>query len=71
MAKRLADQYQAKITDDAGIARAKVPSPLIREMGARPGDYMVFRRDGEGNILMNLSRAKGATRKSSDGGKGS
>ncbi|HEY0005691.1 MAG TPA: hypothetical protein VGB17_12845 [Pyrinomonadaceae bacterium] len=70
MAKRDRAEYQAKITDDAGITRAKVPSPLIRQMGARPGDFMVFRRDDEGNVLMSLSRSKGAGNKSA-GRKGS
>ncbi len=64
MVKRGRDQFQAKVTDDAGITRAKVPSPLIRDMGARPGDFMIFRRDETGNILMTLSRSKGSAKRS-------
>ncbi len=59
MAKREPAEYRAKVTDDAGIFRGKVPSPLIRELGGRPGDYMVFHYDGAGKVLMSIARTKG------------
>jgi hypothetical protein len=59
MAKKEAAEYQAKVTNDAGIFRAKVPSPLIRELGGRPGDYMVFNYDGGSKVAMSVARAKG------------
>ena len=58
MSKREPAEYRAKITDDAGIFRGKVPSPLIRELGGRPGDYMVFYYDGAGKVLMSISRTR-------------
>jgi hypothetical protein len=33
MAKRELIEYRAKVTNDAGIFRGKIPSPLIRELG--------------------------------------
>jgi hypothetical protein len=51
-------QYTARIQDDSGTVRGKIPSPLVREMGARPGDYMVFRIDSSGNVTVRLSRTK-------------
>lgn len=69
MTRRGANEYQAKVTDDAGILRGKIPSPLVRELGARAGDYIVFRRDDAGRVQVSLERAtrggtKGGTKKS-------
>lgn len=59
MSKKEAAEYRAKITNDAGIFRGKVPSPLIRELGGRPGDYMVFNYDGASKVAaMSIARAK-------------
>lgn len=69
MTKRELTEYRAKVTNDAGIFRGKVPSPLIRELGARPGDYMVFHYDGAGNVAMSVSRSKGGGKASSKGQK--
>lgn len=63
MAKREAVDYRARIADDAGVVRGKIPSPLVREMGARPGDYMVFSRDSAGRVTVTLSRSKGGAKK--------
>lgn len=59
MAKRELIEYRAKVTNDAGIFRGKIPSPLIRELGGRPGDYMVFHYDGAGRVAMSVSHTKG------------
>jgi uncharacterized protein (DUF2249 family) len=64
MSKREPAEYRAKVTDDAGIFRGKVPSPLIRELGGRPGDYMVFQYDGAGRVLMSIARTRGGTKAS-------
>lgn len=66
MARRAAsaDVYYAKITDDNGTVRGKIPSPLVRDMNARPGDRMLFRKDDEGNAIMSVVRGKGRGRKS-------
>jgi hypothetical protein len=59
MPKREPTEYRAKVTNDAGIFRGKIPSPLIRELGGRPGDYMVFHYDGAGRVAMSVSHTKG------------
>lgn len=58
-----ADVYYAKITNDNGTVRGKIPSPLVRDMKARPGDKMVFRKDDAGNAIMSVLRARGRARK--------
>lgn len=65
MTRRGANEYQAKVTNDAGILRGKIPSPLVRELGARAGDYIVFRRDDSGRVTISLSRTRGAAAKGS------
>ena len=70
MAKREPAEYRAKLTDDAGVIRGKIPSPLVKVMGGRPGDYMVYRSDGSGNVSVSLSRSRGGTKKSGKGKKG-
>jgi hypothetical protein len=58
MAKREPAEYRAKLTDDSGVIRGKIPSPLVREMGGRPGDYMVFRYDSSGKVTASVSRSR-------------
>jgi hypothetical protein len=58
MTKKETGQYQAKVANDNGIVRGKIPSPLLRVMGARPGNYVVFNWDGE-NATMRVVRSKG------------
>jgi hypothetical protein len=60
MKKRDEAEYQAKVTDDGGLTRGKVPSPLLRAMGARPGDYMIFRLTSSGEAVMRVARSMGA-----------
>lgn len=55
-------EYIARIQDDSGTVRGKIPSPLVREMGARPGDYMIFRMDDSGNVTVRISRTKGRSK---------
>lgn len=70
MSRRESNEYQAKVTNDAGILRGKIPSPLVRELGARAGDYIVFRRDNAGRVTVSLSRARGASAKGRTAKKG-
>lgn len=65
MSRRGANEYQARVTNDAGILRGKIPSPLVRELGARAGDYIVFRRNDAGPFIVSLARTRGAAAKSS------
>ena len=61
MTRRETNEYQARVTDDAGILRGKIPSPLVRELGARAGDYIVFRRDAAGRVTVSLARTRGTS----------
>jgi len=63
MAKKEPTEYRARLANDAGVIRGKIPSPLVREMGGRPGDYMVFRSDGSGKVLASISRSKAGAKK--------
>ncbi len=69
MAKREPVDYRARIADDSGVVRGKIPSPLVREMGARPGDYMIFSLDSSGKVTVKVSRSKGGSKKAGRGGK--
>jgi hypothetical protein len=69
MAKTEPAEYRARLANDAGVIRGKIPSPLVREMGGRPGDYMVFRLDGAGRVTASISRSKGGAKKSGKGSK--
>jgi hypothetical protein len=55
---RRREEYRSKITDDNGLTRGRVPCPLLREIGARPGDLMVFRMDKSGRVAVRLARAR-------------
>lgn len=66
MAKKEPTEYRARLANDAGVIRGKIPSPLVREMGGRPGDYMVFRSDS-GRVTVTVSRSKGGAKKSGKG----
>jgi len=70
MAKSAAKEYRAKLTDDSGVIRGKIPSPLVREMGGRPGDFVVYRRDDGGKINVSISRGArgGGGKKAAKGG---
>jgi antitoxin component of MazEF toxin-antitoxin module len=49
-------EYRAKITVDTGMARGRVPTPLLKQIGARPGDYLTFRLVSTGEVVMRLLR---------------
>jgi uncharacterized protein (DUF2249 family) len=55
-------EYRAKVITDTGGTRGRVPSPLLKAMGARPGDFMIFRLSETGEAVMRLSRSKGNKR---------
>jgi hypothetical protein len=52
------EEYRAKVTDNSGLIRGRVPCPLLNEMGARPGDYLIFRLDDSGKVVVRLSRER-------------
>lgn len=57
MRKRGEVKYKAKVTDDNGLTRSRVPCPLLSAMNAQPGDYIIFRLNDSGKVIMRLSRA--------------
>ncbi|MGA9993782.1 MAG: hypothetical protein WBP93_00065 [Pyrinomonadaceae bacterium] len=63
MGKTVKLEYQAKVIDDQGLSRAKVPAPLIRVMGARPADYLIFRLTPAGKVTLHVSRSGKRARK--------
>jgi hypothetical protein len=52
------EEYRAKITDDGGLTRGRVPCPLLQQMGARAGDHLVFRLDESGRVAVRLERVR-------------
>jgi hypothetical protein len=52
------EEYRAKITSDGGLTRGRVPCPLLNEISARPGDYLIFRLDNSGKVVVRLSRTR-------------
>ena len=55
---RKRDEYQSKVTEDTGLARGRVPAPLLKDMGARPSDRLIFRVDESGRVAVRLSRLR-------------
>ena len=56
-------EYRAMVSDEGGVVRGRIPSTLVRDMGANAGDYLVFRSDGAGNVSVRLSRASAASKR--------
>jgi hypothetical protein len=56
---RKRDEYKAKVTVDTGMARGRVPTPLLKLIGAWPGDYLTFRLASTGEVVMRLLRSAG------------
>ena len=55
---RRIEECRAKVTDDSGIRRGRVPCPLLQEMRARPGDYLTFRLADSGEVVVRLLRSR-------------
>jgi hypothetical protein len=66
---RRREEYRAKVTDDNGLTRGRVPCPLLNELGARAGDYLIFRLDESNNVTLSLSRPKKVLKKAAGGRK--
>ena len=63
-------EYKSKITVDTGLTRGRVPCRLLKMMGARPGDYLIFRPTNKGEAVIRMSRPRkksGTSRKASGG----
>lgn len=57
-------EYQAKVIDDDGLTRGRVPCRILKAIGARPGDYLIFRLAESNKATMRVSRSR---RKSGEG----
>ncbi|HWT01728.1 MAG TPA: hypothetical protein VN256_15890 [Pyrinomonadaceae bacterium] len=55
---RRREEYRARITEDGGLIRGRVPCPLLREIRARPGDHIVFRLEDSNKVVVRLARAR-------------
>ncbi len=55
---RRREEYRARVTDDSGLTRGRGPCPLLRDIGARPGDRLIFRLDDANRVLIRVSRAR-------------
>ncbi|MER3426746.1 MAG: hypothetical protein C4334_01400 [Pyrinomonas sp.] len=66
--KREPTEFKAKLTNDGGIVRGKIPAPLVHYLGGRAGDYLVFRADEQGRVTVSLRRAHAVAKKAA--GKG-
>ena len=54
----MSNEYYAKIADYEGVIRGKIPAPLIRMMGVKSGEYVVFRIDKKGKVTLSLARSR-------------
>jgi hypothetical protein len=69
MARAESSEYTAKLLEDNGVVRGRIPAPLIRNLGGRPGDYLVFRTDGGGRVQISLQKLRKNASKSTRGGR--
>ncbi len=65
--KKLKDEYLAKVIDDKGLVRGRIPTPVLNLMGARPGDSVSFRLARSGKAVMHVSRGHAKRGRKSNG----
>jgi hypothetical protein len=58
MAKTASYEYHAKLLEDNGVVRGRIPAPLIRDLGGRAGDYLIFKTDGSGTVNIGLEKPR-------------
>ncbi len=59
------EEYQSKVSTDAGLTRGRVPTPLLIALGARVGDFLIFRVTSAGKAIIRLVRAEKSNKKKS------
>ena len=59
------EEYRAKITNDNGLTRGRVPCPLLQEIGARPGNHLIFRLTDSNQVTMSIERTRNKSKKKS------
>ncbi len=52
------DEYWAKITNESGLTRGRVPCPLLQILGARPGNQLVFRLTDSNQVTLRIERTR-------------
>lgn len=50
-------EFRALLSEDANVVRGRIPAPLVKLLGGKAGDYMVFKYEG-GKATVSVSRAK-------------
>lgn len=58
-------EYKAKVMEIGGMLRGWIPSRIISGLKARNGDYIVFNKDAQGNIIATSRRATVSEKKKS------
>lgn len=61
------EEYKAKIADYEGIIRGKIPAPLVRLLGARHGDHIVFKVGPQKSVTLHVERAAKSSKKKARG----
>jgi hypothetical protein len=70
MAKREAAEYRSLVSDEGGgIIRGRIPSHVVRDLGARSGDYLVFKVDSSGKATVRVERGRSGSKKTSTASK--
>lgn len=52
-------EFRALLSEDANVTRGRIPAPLVKLLGGKAGDYMVFKYES-GKCSVSISRAKAA-----------
>jgi hypothetical protein len=63
MKKKEFIEARAKVTEYGGITRGVFPTALAPSLGAKAGDYIVFRKSADGVFTVHLKRTKAGTKK--------
>lgn len=55
-------EFRALLSADASVVRGRIPAPLVKLLGGKAGDYMVFNYES-GKATVRISRAKPPAKK--------
>lgn len=62
-------EHSVLISDEGQVTRGRIPVSVVRYLGARAGDRLVFRANGVGQMIVLVSRAKRETKKPAKDGR--
>lgn len=57
-------ECQSSIYSEGRLLRGKIPIPVVRRLGGRAGDSIIFRENGAGLMIVSVSRPRGASKNS-------